>query len=105
MKQQAALEQPLPGPVMVDFEKFRIDLNRYLLENAEGYSLIRAPNWSGVFLPHITVGYIVNPLSAGEIDKYINALSDFNAEYEPVSFILTKGVVMAFNNMDIYYPI
>ena len=84
------------------FQAYRLGLNRYLVNNVNGYFVIRGPDWKKKLAGHITFGYIVNSMTAPEIDRFLGILKNFNEKFESIEFELTEGEVTAFSDMNHY---
>lgn len=84
------------------FQTYRVELNKYLVEEVAGYSVIRNDDWNQTLSGHITFGYIVNSLTDEEIEIYLERLKTFNDGFKPISFELTQGEVTQFTDMDNY---
>jgi hypothetical protein len=91
--------------VAIEFQAYRRELNAYLYENVPGYCHVRSKDWNEELRGHITLAYIVNPLTDTETDLFIAILRDINATFQPVEFCLTPGEVTAFTDMDHYAPV
>ncbi len=87
------------------FQTFRLELHRYLLENVEGYSVVRGENWNSSLAGHITFAYIIDSMAEKQIDALIDVLKEFNERFEPIEFECTQGEVTAFSDMDHYVPV
>jgi hypothetical protein len=84
------------------FHGFRVALHRHLIQSVPGYSIVRGPDWDGKLAGHITFGYVVKPLVADEIDRFLSVVKDFNGSFQPLVFELTQGEVTRFTDMDHY---
>jgi len=84
------------------FQTYRVELNKYLVKEVLGYSVIRNEDWNATLSGHITLGYIVNVMTNEEIEIYLEKLKAFNDGFQSISFELTQGEVTRFTDMDNY---
>lgn len=84
------------------FQVFRQSLHKHLIENVEGYSIMRGPDWNRPIAAHITLGYPLNPMTKKEVDKFLSIFEVLNKDFRPIKFNLTQGEVMSFTDMNNY---
>jgi len=82
------------------FKTFRRKLNKHLIENVTGYCLVRGKSQYRELSAHITLGYIVNPMTEEEIDAFLEVLRNSNQAFASIPFQLTQGEVTQFTDMD-----
>jgi len=84
------------------FQVYRTKLNNYLIDNVNGYLVVRKASWDQKLSGHITLGYVVSPMNEVEIDGFLEVMKKFNEEFNPIQFDLTQGEVTRFTDMDNY---
>jgi hypothetical protein len=85
------------------FQVYRRAIHEYLGKQVgDAYALVREPLWNDNLAGHITLGYVVKPMSHVEIDRLLGILQEFHKRFIPIEFELTQGEVTAFTDMDHY---
>jgi hypothetical protein len=87
------------------FQAYRTKLNHHLIDNVDGYLVIRKANWVQRLSGHITIGYVVNTMNEKEIDTFLSVMCEFNNKFEVLPINLTQGEVTRFTDMDNYFVI
>ena len=67
----------------------------------------KAPDWSKPenFTYHITLGYLMKPLTMRQIDKLVNAMKNSSASVKHIDFQLPLGEMVAYTDMNTFIPI
>jgi hypothetical protein len=87
------------------FQAYRVELNKHLIDNVDGYLAVRKASWDQKLSAHITFGYVVNSMTEGEIDSFLGVMKAFNGEFQSIEFDLSQGEITQFVNMNSYSPI
>jgi hypothetical protein len=100
------LDLQFPEVVTKVFQAYRRALHEYLGERVgNAYALVRDSAWNRNLSGHITLGYVVKPLTVQEIDPFLRIIREFNERFIPIDFDLTQGEVTAFTDMDHYFVV
>lgn len=94
---------PVIKPSLMNaFIIFRDELHQHLTRKVKGYSFVRKPNWQAKFNPHITLGYIINPMNQTEINDFINLIKKINKDFKKIKLEITEGDIVSFSDMNTY---
>lgn len=96
------LNLSMPEAILDAFQEFRLALHGRLTERVPGYSTVRPSEWRKKLSTHVTLGYVVRPLSREGIDRFIDFAKGFNSRFVSIRLELTQGEVTRFSDMDHY---